>query len=169
MKELIITDTAKEIGVEDHPDYILPDRLRDLINALDQSTHRQNEARGSDQENAKALSEKTKLLRRRLDTATNFMALDPQYLALQMTTERFLDIVGLLEKELFGRRKFWGKRKAVIKVGAPVNLKDFVAQYKISKKDTFQQISTMLETKVRNMLHELALRSTPLQQLKKDV
>jgi 1-acyl-sn-glycerol-3-phosphate acyltransferase len=164
MKELIITDTAKEMGVEDHPDYILPDRLRDLINALDQSTHRQNEARESDQGGAKALREKAKLLRQRLDTATNFMALDPKYLELKMTTERFLDIVGLLEKELFGRRKFWGKRKAVIKVGAPVDLKDFAAQYTISKKETFQEISTMLEAKVRNMVHELALRSTPLQQ-----
>jgi 1-acyl-sn-glycerol-3-phosphate acyltransferase len=168
MKELIITNAAKELGVEDHPDYTLPDRLRDLINALDQIIHGQNQKNGVTGEASQALREKAKLLRRRLDTATNFMALDPQYLALQMTTERFLDIVGLLERELFGRRKFWGKRKAVIRVGAPVNLNAFTAQYRTSKRETFQEISTMLEARVRDMLRGLALRSTPLLQSKKD-
>ena len=168
MKELIITTTASQIGIEDHPEHILPDRLRDLINALDQIIHGQNQAKGLDQESFKALRNKAKVLRRRLDTATNFMALDPQYLELRRTNERFLDIVGLLEREIFGRRRFWGQRKAVIKVGAPVDLNDFTAQYKISKKEAFQEISTMLEAKVRSMLHQLSLRSEPLQQLKKN-
>jgi hypothetical protein len=168
IKELIITTTASQIGIEDHPEHILPDRLRDLINALDQIIHGQNQAKGLDQESFKALRDKAKVLRRRLDTATNFMALDPQYLELRRTNERFLDIVGLLEREIFGRRRFWGQRKAVIKVGAPVDLNDFTAQYKISKKEAFQEISTMLEAKVRSMLHQLSLRSEPLQQLKKN-
>ena len=165
---MIITTTASQIGIEDHPEHILPDRLRDLINALDQIIHGQNQAKGLDQESFKALRDKAKVLRRRLDTATNFMALDPQYLELRRTNERFLDIVGLLEREIFGRRRFWGQRKAVIKVGAPVDLNDFTAQYKISKKEAFQEISTMLEAKVRSMLHQLSLRSEPLQQLKKN-
>jgi hypothetical protein len=168
MKELIITTTASQIGIEDHPEHILPDRLRDLINALDQIIHGQNQAKGLDQESFKALRDKAKVLRRRLDTATNFMALDPQYLELRRTNERFLDIVGLLEREIFGRRRFWGQRKAVIKVGAPVDLNDYADQYRVSKRETFQKISSALEAKVRSMLHELSLRSEALQERNKD-
>jgi hypothetical protein len=167
MKEVIIAATAKEIGVEDHPEHILPDRLRDLINTLDQYIHRQNQAKDTE-ESAKVLRERAKMLRHSLDTATNFMALDHQYLELPMTTERFLDIVGLLERETFGKRRFWGQRKAVIEVGSPVNLNDFAYQYRASKKDAFLTISRALEAKVRNMLQELSQRSELLQQLKKD-
>jgi 1-acyl-sn-glycerol-3-phosphate acyltransferase len=168
MKELIIATAARQIGVEDHPEHILPDRLRDLINALDQIIHGQNHARGLDQESFKTLCDKAKVLRRRLGTATNFMGLDPQYLELRRTTERFFDIVGLLEREVFGRRRFWGQRKALIKVGEPVDLNDYADQYRVSKKETFQKISSALEAKVRSMLQELSFHSEPLQQLKKD-
>ncbi len=168
MKELIITTTASQIGFEDHPEHILPDRLRDLINALDQIIHGQNQAKGLDQESSKALCERAKILRRRLDTATNFMALDPQYLELRRTTERFLDIVGLLEREIFGRRRFWGQRKALIKVGEPMDLKNFADQYRISKKETFQGISGTLEARVRKMLLEFSSQSEPMELKKKD-
>jgi len=168
IKELIITTTASQIGIEDHPEHILPDRLRDLINALDQIIHGQNHAKGLDQESLKALRDKAKVLRRRLDTATNFMALDPQYIKLRGTAERFLDIVGLLEREIFGRRRFWGQRKAIIKVGTPAGLNDYADQYRVSKKETFQKISRALEAKVHSMLQELSFRSEPLIQIKKD-
>jgi 1-acyl-sn-glycerol-3-phosphate acyltransferase len=168
MKELIIATTAKEIGVEDHPEHILPDRLRDLINTLDQMIHALDKDKEHNRGPLPAFREKAKALRQQLDTTTNFMALDQQYLELPMTTERFLDIVGLLERETFGKRRFWGQRMAVIRVGDPVDLNDFAPQYRISKKDTFQAISRTLEAKVRGMLQELSRRSKPLQQLKKD-
>lgn len=164
MKELIIVTTAKEIGVEDHPEHILPNRVRDLINTLDQMIHTRETEKEHKQGSAQALREKAKVLRHRLDTVTNFMALDQQYLELRMTTERFLDIVGLLERETFGKRRFWGQRKAAIKVGELVDLNDFVSQYRTSKRDAFQTISRTLETKVRSMLQELSQRSEPLQQ-----
>lgn len=168
MKELIISTTASQIGVEDHPEHNLPDRLRDLINALNQMAHQQNQGKGQDQDSSQILRDKAKVLRRRLETAINFMALDPQYFELPMTTERFLDIVGLLERELFGKRRFWGQRKAVIRVGEPVGLNDFADQYRISKRETFQEISSALETKVRKMLLELSSRSEPMKLVKKD-
>jgi len=168
MKELIIATTATRIGVEDHPERTLPDRLRDLINALDQIIHQQNSREKQKQESFEDLRRKAKTLRTRLETAINFMALDPRYLELPMTTERFFDIIGLLEREIFGKRRFWGHRKAVIRAGAPVDLNVFASQYRRSKKDTFQAISRALEAKVQNMLQELSLRSEPLQQLKKD-
>ncbi len=87
------------------------------------------------------------------------MALETCFLEHQMTTERFLDIVGLLEREVFGRRRFWGQRKAIIKVGEPVDVNDYAPNYKINKKETYQRISSNLEIKVREMLLELSSQS----------
>lgn len=154
IKELIIARTAKQIGIEDRPEQILPDRLRELINALDQMMH--NKIQLNQRDKAKTLS-------KRLETAVNFMALDSCYLEAQMTTERFLDIVGLLEKEVFGKRRFWGQRKAVIKVGKPVDLYEYKERFRENRKNTLQEISGTLESAVRSMLLEL---SAPVEFLK---
>jgi len=134
----------------------LSDRLRDLINATDRILHQK---KINEQGLAQTLRNKAKALRRGLETATNFMALDSYYLEQQMTTERFLDIVGLLEREVFGRRRFWGQRKAIIKVGEPVEVNEYAPNYRINKKETYQKISGTLETKVREMLLELSSQS----------
>ena len=156
MKEVIITTIASQIGVGDHPEQVLSDRLRDLINATDRILHQK---KINEQGSAQTLRNKEKALRGGLETATNFMALDTYYLEQPMTTERFLDIVGLLEREVFGRRHFWGQRKAIIKVGEPVDVNDYAPNYKINKKETYQKISSNLETKVREMLLELSSQS----------
>ena len=156
MKEVIITTIASQIGVEDHPEQVLSDRLRDLINATDRIIHQK---KINEQGLTQILRDKAKALRGGLETATNFMALDTYYLEQPMTTERFLDIVGLLEREVFGRRHFWGQRKAIIKVGEPVDVNDYAPNYKINKKETYQKISSNLETKVREMLLELSSQS----------
>jgi hypothetical protein len=91
------------------------------------------------------------------------MALDSCYLEAQMTTERFLDIVGLFEKEVFGKRRFWGQRKAVIKVDKPVDLYEYKERFRENRKNTLQEISGTLESAVRSMLLEL---SAPVEFLK---
>jgi 1-acyl-sn-glycerol-3-phosphate acyltransferase len=168
VKETIITTIANQIGVEDHPEQILPDRLRDLVNAIDRISHIQNQNNVDEKGSGRINRDRAKALRRSLETATNFMALDTCFLEQQMTTERFLDIVGLLERELFGKRRFWGQRKAIIKVGEPVDVNSYAGQYRINKRETFRAIAGNLETKVRSMLQELSLRSEPLRQMKKD-
>jgi 1-acyl-sn-glycerol-3-phosphate acyltransferase len=162
VKETIITTIARQIGVEDHPEQILPDRLRDLINAIDRISHQQYQKKLDERESNQIHRDRAKALRRSLETATNFMALDTCYLEQQMTTERFLDIVGLLEREVFGRRRFWGQRKAIIKVGEPVDVNGYEGQYRINKRETFQAIASNLEAKVRDMVLELSSQSEPM-------
>ncbi len=41
VKETIITTIANQVGVEDHPEQLLTDRLRDLANAIDRIGHQQ--------------------------------------------------------------------------------------------------------------------------------
>lgn len=156
IKEMIITRIASEIGIEDRGGQRLPDRLRDLINALDQMAHQEIQGNDREQKFSRLQHDRVRVLRRNLETAVNFMVLDLCFLEEQMTTERFLDIVGLLEKEVFGRRRFWGQRKAVIKVGKPVDLDQYIGRYQENKKITLQEISGTLESSVRSMLLELS-------------
>jgi hypothetical protein len=156
MKELIITRTASKISIEGRPGQTLPDRLRELINALDQMGHQKIQGNEQEQEFLRSQHDTAKKLRKGLETAVNFMALDSCYLDLPMTTERFLDIVGLLEKEVFGKRCFWGQRRAVIKIGKPVDLGDYIEHYRENKKNALQEISGILESTVRSMLLEFS-------------
>jgi 1-acyl-sn-glycerol-3-phosphate acyltransferase len=162
VKETILTTIANQVGVEDHPEQILPDRLRDLFNAIDRISHQQNQNKGDEKSSGQINHDRAKALRRSLETATNFMALDTCYLEQQMTTERFLDIIGLLEQEIFGRRRFWGQRKAIIKVDKPVDVNGYAGQYRINKRETFQAIAGSLEAKVRDMVLELSSQSEPM-------
>ncbi len=164
MKELIITQTAGAMGVQEKPNQILPDRIRDLINRLDRTIYKPAGGTMYEQKLQGLDREEARMLRARLNTAINFMALDACYLEQALTTERFLDLVGLLETEVFGRRKFWGMRKAVIKVGEPVDFGAFVAKHGADRRNASQDIVRTIESSVRSMLGELSALCTPLEE-----
>lgn len=165
MRELIISRTARALNIQERPDRILPDRIRDLINALDQIIYRKVNERGADKRLLRQEKLEAQALRKRLETAVNFMGLDECYLNQQMTTERFMDIIGLMEREVFGTRRFWGIRKAVVRIGEPLDLKNYADQYRVNKKGALQEISMTLESTVRAMLLELSDLCKPLKSL----
>ncbi|OPY71700.1 MAG: Acyltransferase [Syntrophorhabdus sp. PtaU1.Bin002] len=163
MKELIISRTAQALNIQERPGQILTDRIRDLINALDQIIYRKVNERGNDEQSYGQKKLEAQVLRNRLETAVNFMGLDECYLNQSMTTERFMDIIGLMEREVFGARRFWGLRKAVVRVGEPLDLKDYDDRYRANKKGALQEISATLESAVRGMLLELSDLCKPLE------
>ncbi|OPY82047.1 MAG: Acyltransferase [Syntrophorhabdus sp. PtaU1.Bin153] len=156
MKELIISRTAQALDIQERPGQILPDRIRDLINALDQIIYRKASEQSDNEQLQRQKRSDAQMLRERLETAINFMALDEWYLDQPMTTERFMDIIGLMEREVFGTRRFWGLRKAVVRVGEPLDLKDYADRYRKNKKSALQEISWTLESAVRAMLRDLS-------------
>jgi 1-acyl-sn-glycerol-3-phosphate acyltransferase len=166
MKEMIISRTAQALDIQERPGQILQDRIRDLINALDQIIHRKAGEKSNDEQLQRQKRSEAQILRERLETAVNFMALDDWYLDQPITTERFMDIIGLMEREVFNTRRFWGLRKAVVRVGEPLDLKDYADQYRTNKKSALQEISGALESAVRAMLRDLSGLCKPLQHLK---
>ena len=57
----------------------------------------------------------------------NFDAIYDGYVAQNPTTERFFDTIDRLEREVFkiDRPKSKGQRQAIVKIGTPINLKDY--------------------------------------------
>jgi hypothetical protein len=90
-----------------------------------------------------------------LDRALRFVAIYDGYVAESMNVERFMDVLGLLELEVFQRRTTWGPRKACVEVGEPINLRDHFAAYQADKRGTVKQVAATLEATVRRMLDAL--------------
>src|SRR6185312_4390170 len=84
-----------------------------------------------------------------------FVAIYDGYVRESMTVERFMDVLGLLEQEIFKKRRVWGPRIARIKVGQPIDLKDHASAYDQNKRETVQAINSRLETAIRESLEEM--------------
>jgi 1-acyl-sn-glycerol-3-phosphate acyltransferase len=87
----------------------------------------------------------------------NFDAIYDGYVAENPTPERFLDTLMRLEREVYQHEQIKPKayRKASIKVGEPINLKDYVAAYQKDKSSTVEQLTQTLQMAVQDGLHSV--------------
>jgi 1-acyl-sn-glycerol-3-phosphate acyltransferase len=89
----------------------------------------------------------------------NFIAMTGDYVASQPSAERFLEVLGRLEKEVFGKTGAW-PREAVVRVGEPFRLEAHHADYRARKRETVAEITRRLESSIREMLRDLASDAT---------
>lgn len=78
------------------------------------------------------------------------------YVRETMSAERFLDVLGLLELEVFKKRHIWGPRRARIGVGEPLDLAESLDAYRADRRTTVATVTLALEDAVRAMLEALA-------------
>jgi 1-acyl-sn-glycerol-3-phosphate acyltransferase len=85
----------------------------------------------------------------------NFDAIYDGYVAENPTPERFLDTLMRLEREVYQHERIKPKayRKATIKVGEPINMKDYVAAYQKDKSSTVEHLTEHLQMAVQDGLH----------------
>ncbi|NQT91904.1 MAG: hypothetical protein HQ559_04015, partial [Lentisphaerae bacterium] len=92
-----------------------------------------------------------------------FVAIYEGYVQEALTVERYMDVLCLLEMEVFGVRRIWGPRKAILRAGEPIDLRDRFADYNADKRSAIQGVTLELETSVREMVKALsAEHCTPL-------
>ena len=84
-----------------------------------------------------------------------FIAVHDGYVRESPTAERFLDLLGMLEWEVFERRPIWGPRKAIVKIGEPLNVAAHFPRYQADKRGTLEEVTMSLESSVLQMLAEL--------------
>jgi hypothetical protein len=78
------------------------------------------------------------------------------------TQERFMDVLGRLELEVFGKLRFVGPRAVAIAVGEPQNLADSFAQYQADPAGAAEAAMQRQEQAVRSLLDGMAHYCTPL-------
>jgi 1-acyl-sn-glycerol-3-phosphate acyltransferase len=95
----------------------------------------------------------------------NFDAIYDGYVGAYPTVERFIDTLTRLEREVFRVEipKPKGLHEGHLKVGKPVNLQDYAAQYKRDRQGTVTQLTEQMQFEVQNNLLEMILgdRRTP--------
>jgi hypothetical protein len=155
LKSHVAAKIERQLGITPNDRQSLLDRIRAMFNAVDRIIY--DEAPSSEYELRLAL-ERQQMARTLYDDLwrlLQFVAIYDGYVRESMTVERFMDVLGLLEQEIFKTRRTWGPRKAIMKVGQPIDLKDHAAAYDQNKRETVQNISTQLERDVRQNLEAL--------------
>jgi 1-acyl-sn-glycerol-3-phosphate acyltransferase len=165
IKELLVNRIATGIGVNLKPDQPLADRIRTLINSVDQIVHEEPEGPDYKLELHHQRQEQVKPLYDDLSRALRFIATYDGYVRETLSVERFLDTIGQLEREVLGKRGKQGLRKAYIRIGEPVNLAEYLDRFKKEKRKTLEFVTTQLESRVKEKLSELGRFSVPMEML----
>ena len=163
MKEVIVSRVASALGISPPADRPLLDRIRELFNAIDQIVYSEPEGPDYEKKLHQIHQQEVRGLFDDLSRVLRFVALYDGYVRETLTTERFLDVLALLEDEVFGRRRNWGPKKALVKMGEPLNLIQYYQRYKNDKRGTLQEVTAALESSVRQMMNELSYPTKPIE------
>jgi 1-acyl-sn-glycerol-3-phosphate acyltransferase len=155
LKAVVASKIERQLGIVPTDRQTLLDRIRAMFNAVDRIVHDEPPASEYEQRLALERQQMARTLYEDLWRLLQFVAIYDGYVHESMTVERFMDVLGLLELEIFKTRRLWGPRKACVKVGEPIDLKDHAAAYDQSKRDTVQAINSRLESTVRENLEAM--------------
>lgn len=164
LKEVMLSRIGGAIGLGLRPGQTESDYIRDLFNAIDRIIHTPKAQNRYEEELIGEQRHAARSLYKTLLRVFEFVGFDAGYFDEHPTVERFLDVLGLLEHEVYGRRRFYGPRTALVKVGDPVNLQDYKIRHRDNKKDACREITSLLQSSVQEMLRTLSERSHLLQQ-----
>lgn len=155
MKMVIVERAEGALGLPSDRNLPMLARIRDLLNRVERSLIIEPEESEYDQELRQEIGHQATSLYESLSRVLRFIAIHDEYINQQPSTERFLDVLRLLELELTGRRQFWGPRKASVRVGKPLEIEEYRAAYKLNKAEVLRNITTELEAQERKQIATL--------------
>lgn len=151
LKEQILTHVEKILGIQSEIDVL--SRVRVLKNIVDAEVYRDiDQMTEYERKIHEEQLQKFQQFYPDLDRLINFIAITDGYVAEEPSAERYLEVIFRLEKEVFGKGSMRGPRVASIRAGEPINLLNYYDTYKTQKKETVEDITTELETEVRNLV-----------------
>jgi 1-acyl-sn-glycerol-3-phosphate acyltransferase len=152
LKASVAANIEGQLGIVPTDRQTMLDRIRAMFNAVDRIVYSEPVASAYEQRLAIERQQMARALYEDLWRMLQFVAIYDGYVRESMTVERFIDVLGLLELEVFQKRRVWGPRKACIKVGLPIDLKDYAARFEENKRDAVQSVNAALESSVREGL-----------------
>jgi len=133
----------------------LLERVRVMFNALDRIVHEEPAISEYEQRLAAERQQLARTLYEDVWRLLQLVAVYDGYVRENMTVERFMDVLCLLELEVFQKRKVWGPRRACVRIGEPIDLLDHAAAYESNKREAVQRVNAALESSVHTMLREM--------------
>lgn len=163
VKETIVARVAVALGVTFGPGQPLLDRIRTLFNAVDSLVYEEVQGSEYERELRRHRREEARALYEDLWRVLRFVATYDGYVRETHTAERFLEILGRLEWEVFGQERWVGPRKVIVRVGEPLNVTDHWAAYQQDKRKTVAAVTSQLESAVTALLAALMPYAPPLE------
>jgi hypothetical protein len=93
----------------------------------------------------------------------NFIAFTGDYVAEEPTAERFLEVLGRLQKEVLGRIPHQAPLAAVVKVAPPIPLEQHRDAYRASKREAVAAVTRETQARIREMLASMSDVATPIE------
>jgi 1-acyl-sn-glycerol-3-phosphate acyltransferase len=155
LKSFVTAKYERQLGITPNERQSLLDRIRALFVVVDRIIHDDPPMSEYEQRLAQERQLMARTLYDDLWRLLQFVAIYDGYVRESMTVERFMDVLGLLELEVFQTRRVWGPRKAIIKIGQLINLKDQAESYDTSRRETVQHVNATLESSVRKNLEAM--------------
>ncbi|MCC7493611.1 MAG: 1-acyl-sn-glycerol-3-phosphate acyltransferase [Fimbriimonadaceae bacterium] len=152
-RELLSRHSAA-LEVRPLPHETTPERLRRLFNALEERLDA-----ASLPASRRAFWQQ---VYRDLACLQTFQAVRDEYVKSYPSAERYLDVIGRLEKEVSGRDLVYGPRRAIVRVGEPIHLADHLAAYEQDRRAAVTAVTTELRARVAGLLAALAQEVPPL-------
>ncbi len=156
MKETIIRRIERQLDLTPRAEQSLLDRTRALFNAVDRIVYEEPPTSQYEQKLAGERQQAARDLYDDMWRVLQLIAIYDGYVRESLTVERFMDVLCLLEMEVFGQRRIWGPRKAMVRVGESVDLRDHFSAYKTDKRGVIREVTQAVESQVRQMLAALA-------------
>jgi hypothetical protein len=92
----------------------------------------------------------------------NFVAVTGSYVAQDPTAERFLEVLGRLQKEVLGAIPYQAPLGAKVRVAPPIPLHEHLSEYRIAKRERVAEVTRQLQTAIGEELHRLKAHATPI-------
>lgn len=160
LRKFVLHRVAEQLDIELDENKRELENVRVLRNAIDDFIYDTN-GDGSQYERKvhHKESERIRGLYKDLDRVVNFISIYDGYLTENMSQERCADIVGRLEKEILGQYETYkGPRTVNVRVGDPIDLKDFKDDYDRNKKEAVQKVTETIFNRISSMLNEIENR-----------
>ena len=152
MKEVWVVRTEQALGMEERTELPLGDRIRVLINALDRIVFEEPTGSAFEKKTLQKRQDDLLPLYRDLDRSLRFLATGGSYVAESPSDERFLEIIGTLEEDIFGNAPARGPRKAVMQIGEPIDISKRLDEYRDNHRATVSAVTAELERVVRSLI-----------------
>lgn len=157
LREHILSQMEKFMGISPQTDVLSISRIRSLKNLIDAEIYRETEEISAyEKQIHEQRLEKFQEFYPDLNRLINFIAIYDGYVGETQSPERFLEVITRIEREVFGDSKPKGSRIALMRFGTPKNLLDRYETYKQDKKQTVQDITIELETEVQALISDMS-------------
>lgn len=156
MKRLLLDRVASMVEASAPADMTLPERMRFLINKVHNVVREDPESERTPYQallHSQQVSRVTPMLQD-LERVANWVAVQDNYVGASPTPERMADNIRRLEIEVFGCQMLTGRRRATVRVGAPIDLSDYYEAYKKDKRGVVANCVSLLEHAVQSLLDE---------------